>query len=84
MRVFVVTETTPEDTTVVGVFAKHADAMREVDMRFVHESKERGWDVDTMDDEHPESFTDTSGGVVGDMAEPEGWVYWHITKKQVA
>ena len=88
MNVFVVTETVPspngDDTNVVGVYRRRADAVRRVNELFELECAEREWDLDKTADEHPESFTDMHGGVIGDMCEETGWVYWDITSHEVA
>ena len=77
MFVYVVTEHTPIETYVLGVYAKKVDAMAEVSRRFDNELDEF-LDV-------PEEFVrlDHNGGCLGDCSAESGWVYWNITEKEV-
>lgn len=77
MFVYVVTEHTPIETFVLGVYTHKTDAMAEVSRRFDAE-------LDGCPDV-PEEFawTDHNGGCLGDCSAESGWVYWNITPKEV-
>ena len=88
MNVYVVTETTPdphsgEDTIILGVYRNRFDAMARVREAFDEQVLVRGWNPGLLDEQHPESFIDAHGGVIGDLAELTGWVYWNIVPSVV-